>query len=141
MEEVLKYEIAPSYKHMKQRDVAIWERFIRAFPNAYRDVRYDFLVGDPPPFNPLMDNGEDWEQDKLYRLKIDVVGYDGEKYDIIELKPAAGPSTIGQVKAYRELFLRDEQPQIPVRMVIVTDEERPNMRYLCQQEGVMLVVV
>lgn len=141
MEEILEFKHLTKYKHMKPRDVAIWDRFIDAFPLTYQDVRYDVLVGDPPPFNPLMDDGEDWDQDKLYRLKIDVVGYDGEKLDIIEIKPSAGPSTIGQVKAYKELFVRDEQPQIPVHMVIVTDEERPNMRYLCQQEGVRLVVV
>jgi hypothetical protein len=141
MEEIHKFEHAPSYKHMKPRDVVLWDRFIDAFPDAYREVQYDFMVGDPPPFNPLMDDGEDWEQDKLYRLKIDCVCYDGNRFDIVEVKPEAGPSTIGQVKAYRELFLRDEQPQIPVGMVIVTDVERPNMRYLCEAEGVRLVVV
>lgn len=126
---------------MKPRDVAIWERFIAAFPDAYKDVRYDVMVGDPPPFNPLMDNGEDWNQDALYRLKIDVVGYTGDRLDIIEIKPMAGPSTVGQIEAYHTLFMRDEQPQIPVNMMIVTDDARPNMRFLCDQKGISLVVV
>jgi hypothetical protein len=126
---------------MKPRDVALWDRFIDTFPDAYKEVQYDVLVGDPPPFNTLMDDDEDWEQDKLYRLKIDCVGYDGDSLDIIEVKPEAGPSTIGQVKGYRALYVRDEEPQLPVGMVIVTDVERPNMRYLCEAEGVRLVVV
>lgn len=126
---------------MKPRDVEIWDRFIDAFPAAYKTCQYDFLVGDPPPFNPMPENGEDWRQDDLYRLKIDVVGYTGESSDIIEVKPDAGPASIGQVLGYRSLYIRDEEPQIPVGAVIVTDHERPNMRFLCEQSGVRLVVV
>ena len=126
---------------MKPRDIAIWERFIDKFPAAYESVQYDFHVGDPPPFNPLMDDGEDWNQDALYRLKIDVVGHRENSIDVIEVKPDAGPSTIGQVKGYKNLYERDEQPTKKVNAVIVTDTLKPNMEWLADREGVMIVVV
>lgn len=141
MREIFKYEKGKWYPHMKPRDIAIWERFIDKYPNEYQNCQYDFHVGDPPPFNTLTDDEQDWNQDALYRLKIDVVGFTKDYIDIVEVKPDAGPSTIGQVKSYRTLYIRDEEPQIPINMVIITDKERPNMAFLCKQEGVKLVIV
>jgi hypothetical protein len=141
MIDVFKYEKRYKYAHMKPADIAIWERFIEAYPQAYDTVQYDFNVGDPPPFNPLLDDGTDLNQDALYRLKIDVVGHNTNRLDIIELKPNAGPSTIGQIKGYKTLFLRDEKPTKAVSMVIITNVLRPNMQYLCESEGVKIVVV
>lgn len=141
MWDVFNYEKRYKYPHMKPADIAIWERFIEAYPKAYEKVQYDFNVGDPPPFNPLGDNDEDLNQDALYRLKIDVVGHLGSEIDIIEVKPLAGPSAIGQVKGYKTLFLRDERPKEKVNMVIITDTAKPNMRYLCNVEGIKLVEV
>ena len=141
MRDVFKYEKRAKYPHMKPRDIEIWERFIAKFPDAYQAVQYDFHVGDPPGFNPLYDDGTDKNQDALYRLKIDVVGFAGNTIDIIELKPSAGPSTIGQVKGYKTLYIRDENPKEQVNTVIITDVENPNMGFLCKSEGVVLIVV
>lgn len=126
---------------MKPADINIWESFIEKYPNAYKSCLYDFAVGDPPPFNPLGNDGEDLNQDALYRLKIDVVGRTDGQIDIIEVKPNAGPSAIGQVKGYKALFIRDEQPKEKVNMVIITDKLRPNIEYLCKQEGVSIIAV
>lgn len=141
MIDVFKYEKRYWYPHMKPYDVAIWERFIEMWPDEYESCQYDYHVGDPPPFNPLMDDDEDLNQDALYRLKIDVVAHKNGEIDIIEIKPNAGASAIGQVKGYRDLYIRDEQPKEKINMVIITDRLRPNMLYLCQQENVELVVV
>lgn len=141
MRDMFKYELRAKYPHMKPRDIGIWERFVVKYPNAYQAVQYDFHVGDPPSFNPLYDDGTDKNQDALYRLKIDVVGFAGNDIDIIELKPSAGPSTIGQVKGYKTLYERDEAPKEPVNVVILTDVENPNMAYLCKSEGVKLIIV
>lgn len=141
MRDIFKYEKGYWYPHMKPRDIEIWERFINKYPEKYESCQYDFNVGDPPPFNTFMDDGTDANQDALYRLKIDVIGHTPDRLDIIEIKPNAGPSTIGQVKGYRTLFMRDEQPKLPVGMVIITDKDNSNLSYLCEQEGVKLFVV
>lgn len=141
MYEVYKYEKLKWYPHMGPRDVSIWERFIEKNPDAYETVQYDYRVGDPPPFNTLTDEGDDWKQDALYRLRIDVVGKLGNHVDIVEVKPDAGPSTIGQVESYKTLYMRDQDVKTTVGLVIVTDVERPNMRYLCEGRGIKLIVV
>jgi hypothetical protein len=141
MLDLFKYEKRPSYAHMSLYDKAIWERFITAYPTAYSQVQYDFRVGDAPAFNTLMDDGQDWEQDKLYRKRIDVLGYANDRIDVIELKPRAGTSTIGQVESYRELLLRDEMPNKKIGMVIITDFLMPNMEYLCKQKGIQIVII
>lgn len=141
MRDLFNFEIRPSYPHMNVRDVEIWERFINKFPGAYNSVQYDFHIGEAPPFNTLMDDETDKNQDMLYRLRIDVVGETDTTCDIIEVKPSAGPSTIGQVESYAHLYIRDEEPKKKVQTVILTDKENPNMAYLCKQKGIILIVV
>ena len=141
MRDIFKYEKGSWYPHMKPRDVEIWERFITKFPDEYSECQYDFDVGDPPPFNTLWEGGEDKNQDALYRLKIDVVGYKAGKFDVIEIKPDANPATIGQVLSYKALYERDEDLRGPVGGVIITDRLRPNMDWLCKEADVRLFVV
>lgn len=141
MRDLFKFEKQNNYPHMSVRDKLIYERFLDKYPTAYKMCQYDFHIGDAPPFNTLDDDETDRNQDMLYRLRIDVVAHTDKGIDILEIKPDAGTSTIGQIKSYRTLYVRDEEPKLPVGMIIVTDKERPNMRYLCQQEGISLVVV
>lgn len=137
MRDIFPYAKLRKYPHMKPLDVAIWERFIEKYPDMYTEVQYDFNVGDPPPFNTLNHDGEDLNQDMLYRLKIDVVGRNADGIDIIEIKPNANASTIGQVQGYKALYKRDEEPKEPVRMVIITDRKNPNFEFLCEHTGVV----
>lgn len=141
MRDIFTYEKRNDYPHMNIRDKELWERFIDKYPDVYKNCQYDFHVGDAPPFNTLYDEDEDKNQDMLYRLRIDVVAGSPLGIDIIEVKPNAGPSTIGQVKGYKALYERDEEPNQKVGMVIVTDKINPNMEWLCKQEGVKLLVV
>lgn len=141
MRDLFNFEKRPNYPHMNVRDKEIWERFIDKYPGAYTGVQYDFHIGDAPPFNTLMDDDEDKNQDMLYRLRIDVVGHTDSEIHIIEVKPSAGPSTIGQVRGYKTLYQRDEETNKPVVAVIVTDKENPNMAYLAKSEGVLLIIV
>lgn len=136
-----KYEKGYWYPHMKPRDVEIWERFIALYPDKYEKCQYDFAIGDVPPFIASASSVQGQRMGELYKLKIDVLGYKGDTIDLIEVKPAAGASSIGQVQGYVSLYLRDMKPTLAVRPVIVTNELRPNMDFLTQQQGVMLYVV
>src|SRR3990167_5081859 len=122
MIEMFKFEKRPSYPHMSVKDTEIWNRYIDKFPDAYLTCQYDFHIGDTAPFDTLMDDGTDLNQDKLYRLRIDVVAADNKRISIIELKPNAGVSALGQLEKYTELFMRDEMPVVPTDMVLITDK-------------------
>ena len=135
------YEKRYKYPHFESSHVILWEKFIEQNPRAYTEVQYDLHVGDPPQFNPLLDDGTDINQDALYRFKIDVVGYYNGGVDIIEIKPNAGASAIGQVEGYKDLFIRDEKPKGKIGMVIITDKINQNMDYLCKRKGVTLIKI
>lgn len=141
MIEIFKFEKRPQYPHMSVKDTEIWNRFIDKFPEAYLTCQYDFHIGDTAPFDTLMDDGTDLNQDKLYRLRIDVVANTYLDTSIIEVKPNAGVTALGQLEKYTELYVRDEMPKQPVNMVLITDKELPNMDYLCKKAGVKLFVV
>lgn len=141
MRDMFAYKKGEWYPHMSKAEQQIWERFIDKYPDAYKQCQYDFHVGEAPPFNTIWDDGVDRNQDKLYRFRIDVLGYTDERIDVIEIKKDARLTAMGEAEKYAELFIRDEEPQLPVGKVIITDRELPNMAYLCKTAGIKLFVV
>ena len=129
------------YPHMMPADVAIWERFIEKYPEEYESVEYDVKVGTVPDF--VKEHPETAMQDEaaLYQRKIDVVGHNGPILDIIELKPNAGMSTIGQVKGYVALYKRDIGGTKTPKGKIITDRIDPDVLEVAKMEGVEIVVV
>ena len=122
------------------RDVLIWERFITAHPAAFDAVAYDVPVGEGAAFDTTVNPDTGGNAEKLYKKKIDVVGSKGEVLYIIEVKPEAGPSALGQIKANTLLFKRDHEPRQVVQAVIITDVLKPDMQYLAQEEGINLII-
>src|SRR3990167_4733988 len=119
--ETYPYEKRYWYPHMQPDHVALWERFIERYPDMFESCWYDLPVGTIPEFNdpahPVYVGG----QEKLYRKKIDVVGFSKGKVVIIEIKPKATASAIGQVKRYKYLFTK-EWPQLPTsEAAVITD--------------------
>lgn len=126
---------------MMPYDVAIWERFIEKFPSAYKMVEYDHALGSTPQFDTVVNEATGGDAAKLYQYKIDVVAELDDRIDIIELKPNAGPSALGQVNSYVALYKRDRSPQKPLRPVVITDILRTDMQHLADDAGVTLIVV
>ena len=129
------------YPHMKPADVLLWERFIEKYPNAYDTCEYDVWIGTPPPFDTTVNLETGGDVEGLYRLKIDVVAHTGGRIDVIELKPRARLSSLGQVKGYARLYARDLKPTGELRPVIITDTLFPDMPELCKIEGIELIIV
>lgn len=131
----------PNYPHMKPADVAIWERFINLYPDAYDNVMYDLTVGesvdtDQAPDDPL---AKSWGM--LNARKIDVVGFKATRVDVIEVKPHAGPSAIGQVVGYMHLYHGYRDPSSLPNPVLVTDTDENDMSFLCARLNVRRVIV
>ena len=126
---------------MKPADVLIWERFIEKYPDAYETCQYDVEVGSPPDFDTIVNPETGGDAEALYKRKIDAVCVKNGNIDIIELKPNAGPSSVGQVKGYRTLYVRDLTPARTPRAVIITDKIRRDMPYIAEEEGVEMIAV
>ena len=133
------YEKRHWYPHMMPRDVAIWEQFISNHSKAFDKVTYDVKVGQGAMFDPTVNENTGGDINDLYQKKIDVVAIAGRNIFVIEIKPRATASSLGQVKAYVKLFKRDYYPADPVAPVVITDEIMPDMKYLAEEEGVTIV--
>ncbi len=140
MIEFIPYEKRYKYPHMAPLDVAIWERFIEANPDIFQVVSYDVPVGEGAAFDTIIDADKNSDANRLYQRKIDVVGRKDGKFFVVEVKPRASTSAIGQVKGYVTLFKRDYTINEPVFPMIVTDQLMPDMEFLAKDSGVNLVV-
>lgn len=135
-----KFEKRAKYPHMMPGDVEIWERFIENNPDAYEDVAYDVSVGAGPDFDTSLGDSPDATALNLYLKKIDVVGKKGTRIDIIELKPNAGASALGQVLGYVVLYKRDVSALPEPRPVLITDRARIDLPHLAESMGVTLIL-
>lgn len=136
------YPYGPRYKypHMMPRDIAIWERFLEANPSTFDRVAYDVKVGEGTPMRTVMDGAYGGDVNPLYQRKIDVLAEkDGELF-IIEVKPNASSSAIGQVQGYVALFERDFKPAKRVHPIVLTDNLLNEMPFLAKVAGVQVLI-
>ena len=126
---------------MMPYDVAIWEKFIEQFPDAYDMVSYDVKVGSLPEFDTTVNDATGGRADDLYRRKIDVVGFKGDQVDIIEIGPNAGSGKLGQVMGYKNLYMKEYPSEIIPKAIVLTDALRPDMNFLAESMGCFMVVV
>lgn len=126
---------------MMPNDVEIWERFIDKYPDAYISVVYDFALGGVPEHatEPVLDGGNN--MGRLYQRKIDVLATNGQQLDLIELKPNAGTSTVGQVLGYKHLFERDVEQTYTLTPMIVTNAMDADAQEFAAANGVKVVLV
>lgn len=129
------------YPHMGPADVILWERFIEQFPDAYDNVEYDVKIGTVPDFVAEHEDEAINGQAPLYMRKIDVIGYKEEQIDIIEVKPRAGFSAIGQVDGYRDIWVRDFNPPAKPKAILITDSTDVDTQHTAYAKDVLIVVV
>lgn len=135
------YEKRTWYPHMKPNDEAIWNRFLSEFPNAYDSVQYSVPCGRGAEFDTLITEETGAHDEYLYKRKIDAVGFKDDTVTIIELKPNAGSSAIGQVKMYRDLYIKDYSPVRFPNMLIITDRFDDDVAEFAAREGIQLIAV
>ena len=114
------------YPHLLPNERRIWEKFLELMGKKWERFEYDVRVGkgiDPGPKVP-----EPWRSlaIKLTQKRIDVVGYAEDGIWLFEVKPDASLGALGQVLAYKYLYMRDKQPTEPVHVAIVTNRTFPD---------------
>jgi hypothetical protein len=130
------------FYHMLPEDTAIWERFLAKFEDQFQLYEYDVLVG------PRVDLSEvelepELQQlaERLLAIRIDVVASrPGEKW-VIEVKPTAGLSALGQILGYEFYYSRLVTPGTFLGKMVVTDYLRHYMGPLFDYFGVWVLVL
>ena len=126
---------------MSPAEAKIWHRFVQKYPNEYDTVAYDVKVGTIPDFILQSEDPAIRAQAFNYQYKIDVVAFKDKTVDIIELKQSATFRTLGQVKSYVTLYVRDIDKVATPKPVIITDTILPDMEELAEKEGVILQLI
>lgn len=138
--EFVPYEKRYKYPGMAPLDKEIWERFILAHPSAFSRCAYHVAVGGGTEMDTNVNAQGGGDVNKLYQRKIDVVGETPEALVVVEVKPRASTSAIGQVKGYVRLLARDYEINQPIRAVVLTDELLPDVEFIAKEEGVQILV-
>jgi len=123
---------------MRPEDVAVWDKFIRAYGRQFDGFDYDYLVGDgrANPFPPGSERSGLYQS--LTQYRIDAVGYRLGAVWTIEVKQDATPEALGQALAYATLFPRHIADGRTIVPVVVSDSCRPDTREVFRAAGVEL---
>lgn len=129
------------YPHLMVSDVAIWERFLDSYATEWDSFEYDVRVGES--ITPPGDLTEElkYMAVALTQKRIDVVGHRGRDTWIIEVKPSAMLSAIGQLLSYQVLYEEKYPEKGPVKMMLITDRAGPDLLNLCKKFGIVPVMV
>lgn len=134
------YERLIKYPGMRPLDQIIWEQYIIKHPHAFHTVYYDIHIGEPST-----DKREETEMRRtgaweVSQWCVDVIGVSDDLTAVIEVKPAARASAIGQALAYRALLVEANMLSGNVVPMILTDELLPITERACRLLGVHVLV-
>jgi hypothetical protein len=130
-----------SYPHMLPADVLVWERFLDKHAAEFSGFDYDVHVGGE------VEREVGWTQEvytmalSLASKRIDVVGYRGNETWIIEVKPVAGVTAIGQLVMYRDLYIRDFRPDRVIVCALVCENLSLDEKWQLDKLGFKYFVV
>lgn len=129
------------YPHMFPLDIAIWERFLDEKASEYEGFYYDWKVGTgSKPSDSMTPAFQKMVRD-LSRYRIDAIGIIPGGVEVMEVKPNASISAIGQIQSYVTL-LQEEHPELGVIVgALVTDREMPDVRRLTAAQGLNYYIV
>lgn len=124
------------FTHMSQEEKAIWVRWLQQGGVQYSPFLYDIRVGDGLQM-PAGSSG--YAIRSAYALttkRIDALYFDHGHPVIVEVKRRAGLSAVGQLKGYRDLYMRTPGVIDTPTMLLVTDTLQPDMETVLRTEGI-----
>lgn len=129
------------YPHLLPADVDLWERFMDRYPSFFLSLEYDVHVGGAIDVRPWWSNEDIKTFSHLASKRIDVVGHTAGEIYIIEIKPEAGVSAIGQLISYELLYKKRFGPTDPLVLCLITDFLTPDERWLTSELEIRVWVV
>jgi len=129
----------PSYPHMMAEDVAVWTRYLKSPLVRIAEVWYDVHVGKA--VEPIVPGDELGARIAagVTRKRIDVVAAVGGELWVIEIKPIANMTAVGQVISYWCLFVEEFRPHQAVQAVIICDQCDEDIVATCEELGVIVI--
>lgn len=120
-------------------DRDVWTRFLEAEAFPIAEVWYDVHVGEGlrlPAEAPLIDKKI---SSALYEKRADVVCRVEGNLWVVEVKPKADMTALGQIITYRELFILKYRPAGSVLGVVVCDQVDDDLLFIFEAVGVIVI--
>ena len=128
------------YPHMLHEDIAVWTKFLEKMKGVIQAVWYDVHVGEPVKLAPDASSIQKKVAAGVTRKRIDVVCSMPTEFWVIEVKPFANMTALGQVYSYTRLFSMEYETYRPVKAVVVCDGFDHDMAGPYADLGVMVFV-
>lgn len=124
------------FVHMSQGEKAIWVRWLQKGGSQYAPFIYDLRVGDGLNMGPTATAYEKSRAFALTTKRIDALYIRDHVAVIIEVKPRAGLSAVGQLLGYRDLLRATPNFTDDIAMLLVTDTLQPDMETVLTASGI-----
>lgn len=126
---------------MLPRDVAVWDRWLDKHGYEYNGFRYDVHVGGEIEVAPGWSEKTKHMASWLAAKRIDAVGYKPGEVWILEVKPEAGVTAIGQLLTYKMLFIEKYRPIGRLECALVCGNATIDERRVLEAHGFKIFVV
>ncbi|MGH8908598.1 MAG: hypothetical protein ACRD0K_19390 [Egibacteraceae bacterium] len=129
------------YPHMAKHDARIWEAFLDQYGGNFLAISYDVALGGSvlPGDSLPEDERLGWQYSTAF--KIDAVAQQENQVWIIEVKPGASASAIGQALCYTILAEDDSLSPLPLIPTVVTDRASADIKRCAEALGVQLITL
>lgn len=135
------YQRRYKYPHLLPSDAAIWDRFIREYPNFFTEIEYDVHVGEGIEIDQNWPDYIATMATTLTQRRIDVIGYKDNSVWIVELKQDPGVSALGQLIAYQSLYLREHTELNKTELCLISNRIDRDLSFLLQKHNIHAYVV
>lgn len=128
-------------KHMAPADRALMARWLNRNPEFFDYIEYDVEVSPAYETDGLAERRDRELYAKLRTKRIDAVGHVGDRIYVIEVKPMAGSSCLGQIQMYLDLYIKKYRPTAPVYPMIITDILDSDCAALYERYGIITAIL
>jgi len=127
--------------HMLKQDVPVWYRFLEKWGSGFLNLYYDCLLG-----GPLLDAEEKKDPLKwMWRVNLakraDAIAELENEVWIIEVAPDPGLRILGQLIAYKTLWLRDPKINKLEKMILVSEVPNEDLFDAASTYGVSIYIL
>lgn len=128
------------YPRMAKMDYELWNKFIAEKGREYDSFDYDVKVGKgvKPTGDVPANLAADFES--LTKKRIDAVGYQPGGVTLIEVKPRAGTSALGQLLSYSDLYKSTFPGNNIKQLALVTAFINPDEENVYDKYGIKIFV-
>jgi len=127
--------------HMLKRDIPVWYRFLEKWGSRFINLYYDCLLGGPYLTPEEKKDPLKWMWRVNLAKRADAIAELENEVWIIEVAPDPGLRILGQLIAYKTLWLRDPQINKLEHMILVSEVPNEDLFDAASTYGVLIYII